>query len=105
MIRLAIVGLAFASLAACSPGPVRIATPPPELLECADEPAKPDLAPYDWTGIEAAAQTVREAVDMARAMVTARDRVEFEAYLAMRSAWGDCKATVSAVRAWAGTVE
>lgn len=92
-------------ITACSPGPVRIAPPPAELQTCADEPAKPDLAPYDWTGIEAAAQTVREAVDMTKGMVTARDRVEFEAYLAMRSAWGDCKATVSAVRAWARTVE
>ena len=42
---------------------------------------------------------------MARAMVTARDRVEFEAYLAMRSAWGDCKATVAGIRAWAEKVE
>lgn len=92
-------------ITACTPGPVRIAPPPAELQTCADEPAKPDLAPYDWAGIEAAAQTVREAVVMARAMVTARDRAEFDAYLAMRSAWGDCKAVVVGIKKWVGKVE
>lgn len=96
--------IALFALTACAPH-VRPATPPPELLECADEPAKPDLKPYDWDGIEAAAQTVKEAVAMARVMVLARDRVEFDAYLAMRSAWGDCKADVAGVKAWTGTVE
>lgn len=96
--------IAALALTACAPH-VRLATPPPELLTCAPEPDKPDLAPYDWAGIESAAQTVREAVAMAREMVTARDRAEFDAYLAMRSAWGDCAADVTGVRAWAGTVE
>lgn len=95
---------ALFALTACNP-PVRIAPPPPELLECADEPDKPDLKPYDWDGIEAAAQTVREAVAMARVMVTARDQPEFEYLLAMRSAYGDCKAKNAGLKVRADRVE
>jgi len=56
--------------------------PPANLLTCADEPDAPDLPGRD--------------------MQTQRDAMTFDYILAMRSAWGDCRAKVDGIREWAG---
>lgn len=75
-------------LSACDPH-VRIATPPPEYLTCADEPVAPMLPERDGT--------VTTEV--------ARDVATLGYVLGLRSAWGDCAAKVAGVRAWAERVE
>lgn len=81
MIRRAIiVGVASATLAACGhERPVKM-LPPADLLTCADEPAAPDLPGRE---------------EQAR-----RDVLTLDYILGLRSAWGDCAAKVSGVRAW-----
>lgn len=54
-------------------------------MSCADEPLAPSLPPRDGT-IET--ERARDALTLAYA-------------LAMRAAWGDCKADVAGVKAWA----
>lgn len=71
-------------LTACGPERVRIALPPPELLQCADEPTAPDLAPRDGSA----------------ATQLARDVAMLNGYLALRTAFGSCKAAVEGVNAW-----
>jgi hypothetical protein len=56
------------------------------LLECADAPLAPALPPKDGTE---ATQLIRDNLTLAFA-------------LAMRAAWGDCKADVVGTKAWAG---
>lgn len=75
--------------ASCGPKSVRLALPPAELSECADEPAAPDLPAVDWT-----------SVDAARPLQAARDTMMLAYVLALRSAWGDCKADTDALAAW-----
>lgn len=74
--------------AACGQKPVRIAPPPADLTRCADEPPAPDLPPADG---QAASQT-------------ARDLTVLSYILALRSAWGDCRAKVDGIRAWSAGV-
>ena len=64
----------------CAPKRIAVAAKPPAaLLTCADEPEAPSLpAP----GIE-------------------RDRIVLDFILALRGSYGDCKASVDAIRAWA----
>lgn len=72
------------ALSACQPGRPVAALPPVELMTCAGEPAAPNLPERDGT----------EAVQ------TARDLIMLDAYLALRSAWGDCAAKLAGVREW-----
>lgn len=83
------------ALASCGqPTPVAI-TPPASLLTCADEPAPPALEPQDWTA----------PVETIRAVQLRRDRMMLDAYLALRSAYGDCRAKVDGTRAWSETLD
>ena len=82
MIRVVLVGLAFAGLTACSERP-RIVLPPAELATCADEPRAPNLPGKD--------QQVE------------RDRLTLEYILGLRAAWGDCRAKVDGIKAWQET--
>lgn len=76
--------LAPLALAACNdPHPVLI-LPPAELATCADEPQAPDLPARDGT-------------DETQLL---RDQMMLTAYLAMRSAWGDCKSKTQGLRRW-----
>lgn len=75
--------------AACGPKPVRIAPPPADLTRCADEPPAPDLPP---PGDQAERQTERDTTVLAY-------------ILALRSAWGDCRAKVDGIRAWSAGVK
>lgn len=54
--------------------------PPVALTECADEPAAPDLPSRDQQA--------------------QRDLMTFGYILALRSAYGDCKADVDGIKAW-----
>lgn len=75
-------------LTACGePVPV-VLTPPPHLLECADEPPPPELPERDGT---------KETQDR-------RDTLMLDGYLRLRSAYGDCKADVKGVKVWADEV-
>lgn len=81
-------------LASCAqPEPV-IITPPAALLKCADEPTAPNLEPQDWTA----------PVETIRTVQLRRDRAMLDAYLALRSAWGDCRSKVDGTRAWVAAV-
>ena len=75
-------------LTACGPKPVRIVTPPAELLSCQDEPTAPSLPERDGT----------DATQLARDVAT------LLYILGLRSAWGSCRAAVDGVRAWADEV-
>ena len=72
------------ALSACGTDRPVAALPPVELMTCAGEPAAPNLPERDGT----------EAVQ------TARDLIMLDAYLALRSAWGDCAAKLAGVREW-----
>lgn len=79
-------------LTSCGNDRPAIAKPPVALLTCADEPDAPELPPVDWAmGVAADIQRVQAK----------RDAMTLEYLLAMRSAWGDCRAKVVAVKAWA----
>ena len=80
---------AIIALAACGQERPRIALPPAEYLTCADEPPAPSIPARDGTD---ATQLVRD--QMALAYI-----------LAMRSAFGSCKAAVAGVNAWARQVD
>lgn len=80
------------ALGACEPKRVQLAIPPVSLTVCADEPVAPDLPPHDWTSIAAA-----------KARVGQRDAKVLDYALAMREAWGDCKADVVGLAAWRAT--
>lgn len=80
---------ALSMLSACDPH-VRLATPPPEYLECATEPAAPDLPAIDWTA----------PVDQIKPVQRERDIATLGYVLSLRSAWGDCRAKIDGVRAW-----
>lgn len=69
---------------------IRIAAPPVELTECADEPRAPALPAYDWSSIETA-----------QAVTRLRDTAMLGYVLAFRTAFADCKADVAGVKAWA----
>lgn len=58
--------------------------PPAELMECAGEPLAPNLPPRDGTETT---QAIRDQMTLAYA-------------LAMRAAYGDCKADVVGTKAW-----
>ncbi len=64
---------------------VKATKPPAKLLECAGEPLAPILPPKDGT----------EATQIIR------DQLTLTYTLAMRAAWGDCKADVVGTKAWA----
>lgn len=77
------------ALTGCGNERVRLVPVPVELTVCADEPQAPDLPAQDWSSIEAA-----------KAVQAVRDSEAFKYILAMRSAWGDCRADVDGVKAW-----
>lgn len=80
MLRMAAPILLLTVCGACAPKPLAVAVkPPPELLTCADEPVAPEVGD---PGVE-------------------RDRIVLGYILSLRSAWGDCSAKISGVRAWA----
>jgi hypothetical protein len=79
----ATIPLALACVA-CAPKPV-LTLPPADLAVCADEPLAPDLP-----GREQQAQ---------------RDSLTLAYILALRSAWGDCRAKVDGLRAWRESAE
>jgi len=79
---------AVVALTACTPRPVAV-LPPVELTTCAAEPEAPLLPERDGTD---ATQLVR-------------DRMMLAAYLALRSAYGDCAARVAALKAWRERME
>ena len=66
-------------LTACGEKPVLV-LPPATLAECADEPVAPILPGRDQQDL--------------------RDSLTLDYLLAMRSAWGDCRAKVDGLRAW-----
>ncbi len=68
---------------------MRLALPPADLAECAEEPLAPDLPAVDWLDPVKARETQ-----------TVRDRLTFDFVLAMRSSFGDCKAKVDGLKAW-----
>lgn len=76
-------------LTACGQERVRLVPVPVELTTCAGEPVAPDLPVQDWSSIEAA-----------KAVQAIRDSKVFEFILAMRSAWGDCRAKVDGTKAY-----
>lgn len=82
MKRLAI--LAPLALAACGQPEPLLILPPASLAICADEPPAPDLP----------------ARDGAAATQDRRDLLMRDGYLALRAAYGDCKAKVNALAAW-----
>ena len=75
-----LLGLA---LTACAPTRVRLAPLPIELTFCADEPQAPALP----------------AVASPADQVT-RDMLTLDYVLALRLAWGDCRAKVDGAKAW-----
>ena len=83
-----IICLALFALAGCGAPNVRIAQPPPDLLQCADEPQAPSLPERDGT----------DATQLARDVAT------LSYILGLRSAWGSCRAAVDGVRAWSEEV-
>lgn len=87
-IRLMIAAAVLAVTNGCTER-VRIATPPAELLTCADEPAAPQLPARDGTD----------------ATQLARDVAMLNGYLALRTAYGSCRAAVEGVAAWTKEVE
>lgn len=79
------VPLMFLVLSGCGEKIVAVGTKPPaELLVCADEAIAPILPPKDGTE---ATQLVRDSLTLGYV-------------LAMRAAWGDCKADVVGTKAW-----
>ena len=80
--------LALSALAACSPS-VRSIPIPAELATCQDEPPAPDIPAKDGT----------EATQMVR------DTMTLGYILALREAWGDCKARVDGIKAYREAVE
>ena len=72
-------------LGACGETRPTIVLPPVELTVCADEPLAPDLPGRDQQAL--------------------RDQMTLDYVLALRSAWGDCRADVDGVRAWREAVE
>lgn len=80
-LRLALTIPLLMACAACGQERVETIKPPADLLTCADEPEAPDLP--------------------GREQQVQRDRMTLDYVLALRSAWGDCRAKVDGVRAWA----
>lgn len=78
-----------ALLTACgSPKPVLV-LPPAELGECAAEPTPPNLPQVNWESVETARPIQRE-----------RDIQTLDYILALRGAFGSCKAKTDGIRAW-----
>lgn len=78
--HLAAMILCGALLTACAPARPVVILPPIALTECADEPVAPELP--------------------GRERQLERDQITLVYILAMRSAWGDCRAKVDGLRAW-----
>lgn len=74
---------------ACGDARPQLVLPPAELASCADEPLAPDLPPVDWS-TSATAQPVQRS----------RDQMTLDYVLALRAAWGDCRAKVQGLAAW-----
>lgn len=85
-LRLAAMTLCALGLVGCGQDRPRIALPPIELTTCADEPEAPELPVQS-------AETQRM-----------RDELMLDFVLALRSAWGDCRAQVDGLKAWRETV-
>ena len=83
--RFGCVGLALASLAACTPERPAIVKPPVELMTCAAEPVAPVLP--------------------GRTDQAARDMVVGTYILALVMAGADCRARVDALRAWSDALD
>lgn len=82
--RLVFAAIGSLMLASCGqPKPVLI-LPPATLATCADEPPAPDLPVRDGTA----------------ATQNRRDLVMRDGYLALRTAYGDCKAKVNGLAVW-----
>lgn len=73
------------ALTGCGQERPALAKPPADLLGCADEPVAPSLPGRD---------------EQAR-----RDALTLDYVLALRSAWGDCRAKVAGVRAWVDAID
>jgi len=84
-LRLALTIPFVMACAACGPQRIETVKPPAALLTCADEPVAPDLPGRDQQD--------------------ARDRLTLDYLLAMRGAWGDCRAKVDGINAWAKSLE
>ena len=82
MKRLIVLGAL--ALTACGNERPRIVKPPAELQSCAVEPRAPVLPERDGTD----------------ATQLRRDTMVLDYILALRSAWGDCRAKLDGVRAW-----
>ena len=83
--RFGCVGLALASLAACTPERPAIVKPPVELTTCAAEPVAPALPGHD-------AQA-------------ARDMVVGTYILALVSAGADCRDRIAALKSWSEALD
>ena len=83
---------ALFALSACNPQ-VRLATPPPQYLECADWPKSPDLPAQTWLDLETA-----------RARAAQRDALVLTYIQAGFAAHADCKSKVAGVAAWSDKV-
>lgn len=73
------------ALTACGTDRPVVSLPPVELTQCADEPVAPVLPGADQQ---------RE-----------RDLMTLDYVLALRSAWGDCRAKVDGLRVWREAME
>lgn len=73
--------LSSLALTGCGQERPVVAKPPVALLECRDEPVAPDLPGRDQQAT--------------------RDAMMLDYVLGMRDAWGDCRAKLAGVRAWA----
>ena len=80
---LAVLILSGLALMGCAPTRVRLAPLPIDLTFCADEPVPPALP----------------AVASPADQVT-RDMLTLDYVLALRLAWGDCRAKVDGAKAW-----
>lgn len=86
--QFALSAICFA-LVSCGQPEAIVLTPPQSLLTCADEPSPPAIPARDGS---AETQLIR-------------DRIMLDGYLALRSAFGDCKSKVDGVAAWVREVQ
>lgn len=87
--------ISAALLTAC-PGPVRIAKPPADKLQCAVLPGAPKLTPLDWSTVQTVAQ--------AKALVFAREGETAEYIVQLRGAWFSCSSVVGWHREYNATL-
>lgn len=81
--RAALTILCALGLTACGQERLRLSPLPIELTRCADEPTAPELPPVTGPADQ-----------------VTRDLLMLDYALALRSAWGDCRAKVDGAAAW-----